>query len=357
MKITRTSQVYESFRTKSVSGMFDVPEQREISHTWDAQLPIDTKPWRIGLIVGPSGSGKTSIASEVFKDCYVSGFDWPAKQSMLDGFDAHLSVKDIVECLSSVGLSSPPHWLKPYAHLSTGQRFRADLARACLSGKSRIAIDEFTSVVDRDVAKVCCAALAKTLRRRKEPQLVAISCHFDIIDWLQPDWIFDVAALDFKWRRLRQRPGIKLCICESDVRAWKVFKGHHYLSADIHKASACYTAFWQDKPVAFTAVLHFPHPRVRNFKREHRTVVLPDYQGVGIGNAMSETIAQHYTQHGYRYISLTSHPSMIWHRQRSALWAATRVSGRANAVGRTAATATKNKVSRDRLSVAWEYVG
>lgn len=328
-----------------------------IAHEWDANLPLSDKPWRIGLLVGPSGSGKTSVASALFSDCYTTGYAWPADGAIVDGFDAHLAVKDIVECLSSVGLSSPPHWLKPYAHLSTGQKFRADLARALLSGKPRVCVDEFTSVVDRDVARVCCAALAKAIRHRKEPQLVAVSCHSDIIDWLQPDWIFDVATGAFKWRSIRRRPVIKLDICESGVSAWQVFKGHHYLSADIHKASACYTAFWDSKPVAFTAVLHFPHPRVRNFKREHRTVVLPDYQGVGIGNAMSEAVAEHYTSQGYRYISLTSHPSMIWHRQRSALWAATRIQGRANAVGRTAATATKNRVSRSRLSVAWEYVG
>src|SRR5439155_19760773 len=48
--------------------------------------------------------------------------------------------------------------------------------------------DEFTSVVDRTVAQIGSAAVAKTIRRSGK-QLVAASCHYDVIEWLQPDWI------------------------------------------------------------------------------------------------------------------------------------------------------------------------
>ena len=64
----------------------------------------------------------------------------------------------------------------------------------------------------------------------------------DVIDWLQPDWLFDVGANRFEWRCLRRRPSIKLEVFEADVSAWQLFRGHHYLSAEIHKAAKCFVA-------------------------------------------------------------------------------------------------------------------
>ena len=52
--------------------------------------------------------------------------------------------------------------------------------------------DEFTSTVDRQVAKVLCIALNKTLKEHyPEKKFVAVSCHKDFIEYLQPDWVYD----------------------------------------------------------------------------------------------------------------------------------------------------------------------
>jgi len=352
--ILRSSKITSSFRVEQIRGMFDVPNKTEINQEWNVELPIEDKPWDIGLIVGQSGSGKTTIANEIFKDSFIhTGFEWK-KGSILDDFDETIPSKEIVETLSSVGLSSPPHWLKPYAHLSNGQKFRAELARLVLSGHKRVVFDEFTSVVDRDVAKVCCATLAKTIRRKKAPQLVAVSCHFDIIDWLQPDWIFDVGSNRFEWRLLRRRPEVVLRIYQTNVSTWNIFKGHHYLSADINKASQCFVATWNENPVAFCAVLHFPHPHVKNFKRAHRTVVLPDYQGIGIGNSLSEFVGEYYTEKNFRFVSTTSHPSMIKHRSKSPKWRCTQVMKHKPAYGKTSALG--RTASAGRMTASFEYV-
>jgi hypothetical protein len=116
-------------------------------------------------------------------------------------------------------------------------------------------------------------------------------------------------------------------------------------------------ATWDDKPVAFCSVLHFPHPRVRNFKREHRTVVLPDFQGIGIGNAVSEAIAEHYVGRGFRFVSTTSHPAMIWHRARSEKWRCNRDLSHASGGTRTSDRALKKTLSCQRLTAGFEYVG
>ena len=319
--VVRRSPVVRSFRVDQVRGMFDISEKPEVLTEWNVSIPIEAEAWQIGAIVGASGSGKTTIATELFKHAHLhTAFEWDSSKSILDDFPSDIETREVVEMLSSVGLSSPPHWLKPFAHLSNGQKFRVELARLLLSRHETVLFDEFTSVVDRDVAKVCCSALAKTIRRRQRPQLVAISCHFDILDWLQPDWVFDVSANRFELRRLLRRPEIKLNVYRTHYSAWSLFRGHHYLDTTINKAAACYVALWNDRPVAFASFLPFVHAQVKRAKREHRTVVLPDFQGVGIGNKLSEFIGELCIRSGFRYFSTTSHPSMIRHRSKSPLW-------------------------------------
>lgn len=352
--VVRSSPVERSFRVDQVRGMFDMAESRSVSIEWDVSIPIENEPWQIGAIVGASGSGKTTIATELFQEAHLhTSFEWHQTKSILDGFDGDIETKAIAEMLSSVGLSSPPHWLKPFSMLSNGQKFRVELARLLLSAHKTVLFDEFTSVVDRDVAKICCAALSKTIRRRQRPQLVAISCHFDIIDWLQPDWVFDVSANRFELRRLLRRPEIALKVYRTHHSTWSLFRGHHYLDTSINKAANCYVALWNDRPVAFTSFLPFVHAKVKRAKIEHRTVVLPDFQGVGIGNKLSEFVAGICRKSGFRFISTTSHPSMIRHRANSEKW-------RVHRFGKTSTTAMagfEGRNSSKRVSVGFEFVG
>ena len=182
----------------------------------------------------------------------------------------------------------------------------------------RIVFDEFTSVVDRTVAQIGSAALAKTVRQRGQ-QFVAVTCHEDVEDWLQPDWIYRPAENLFTWRRLRRRPALALDIVRVAPSAWPLFAPHHYLSDRAGRSAVCFLASWHERPVAFSAWLPFvgSGPKTR---REHRTVTLPDYQGVGIGNALSDFVASLWAGLGYRAISTTTHPAMIRARLRSPNW-------------------------------------
>lgn len=61
----------------------------------------------------------------------------------------------------------------------------------------------------------------------------------------------------------------------------------NYLTADINPTAVCFCAFIDGIPVAFDAWLPFVGKlRWGRARRGHRTVCLPDYQGVGIGNAL-----------------------------------------------------------------------
>lgn len=67
------------------------------------------------------------------------------------------------------------------------------MARALLE-RDFVVFDEFTSVVDRNVAKTACIAINKAIKKTGK-KFIAISCHYDILDWLQPDWVFDTNTM------------------------------------------------------------------------------------------------------------------------------------------------------------------
>ena len=314
--------VFDSFRVRQIAGLFDLPLAARASERFRVEVPGLDEAWNIGVIVGPSGSGKSTIARLAFGDSLHTASSWPMDRAVIDGF-GELPIKQITQTLTAVGFSSPPAWIKPYAVLSNGEKFRCDLARSLLSGSPITAFDEFTSVVDRTVARIGSAAVAKAIRSgRVKKRFIAITCHYDVVPWLSPDWVLDMATGTLARGRLR-RPEIRLDIHRVRREIWPVFKRHHYLSGALHPAVACFAGFVDGSPATFTAVLYFPHP-TRPGWREHRTVCLPNFQGVGLGTAMSEFVAAMYRSTGKPYFSTTSHPALMRHRCASPLWRITR---------------------------------
>jgi hypothetical protein len=459
--VVRDSVVVRTPRVMQLEGLFDLPPNERSELRWSVILPIEDRPWNVGLIVGPSGAGKSTIARELFGDAVVKGFDWPDGKSLVDGFPAGMSVKEIAELLSSVGLASVTTWVRPFATLSTGEQFRASVARAmaeaiakddslllvpklqlrnALNAKLQLGarsgnpsseagaspamrsqagalergepetqrtrtspgrrgrspsrrvgeanlgqrpldgqrsphptlprrpgegmeegafanspllvIDEFTSVVDRTVAKIGSAAVAKAVRARKI-RFVAVTCHYDVAEWLCPDWVYEPASGDFQWRSLQRRPSIELEIRRADARAWKLFHRHHYLSGELSPSARCFVGLVEGAPAVFTAVLSFPHP-TRPGWREHRTVCLPDFQGVGIGNAFSAFIASLFKSTGKPYRSVTGSPAMIHHRAKSPLWKMTRPPSR---VSTMKMDGFERSSASGRFTASFEYVG
>lgn len=309
-------------RITQVSGIFDVDPSTKNSSDWHHELPLAEKEWNVGLIVGPSGSGKSVLAREVWGERLKETADWDNNLSLIDNFDDDVETLEITSTLTNVGLGSVPAWLRPYSTLSNGERFRADMARFITETTEQgvAVVDEFTSVVDRQVAKVSSHCVQKTVRRQNK-RFVAVTCHYDVIDWLQPDWVYDLATLTFSWRSVQPRPGITLDIRRASTKEWHLFAKHHYLDANISPAAQCFIAEVNGDPVAFTSYIHFPHPRVKNVKMLHRTVVLPDYQGFGIAGIFTEWLAQHLSDMGYRCRTVLAHPALVAQRQRSPRWA------------------------------------
>lgn len=184
----------KTFRVSSIVGAFDL-DLEHIDEHFKGNIDIEDKEWNIGLIVGGSGSGKSTIAKEIFKDNYIKGYEYNSK-SVIDDMPKNKSIKDIELAFTSVGFASPPSWLKPYSVLSNGEKMRVDLARSILEEKEVIVFDEFTSVVNREVAKTSSYAISKAVKKQNK-KFVAVSCHDDIIEWLEPDWIYNTDEKSF----------------------------------------------------------------------------------------------------------------------------------------------------------------
>ena len=192
--IVRKSKPNKSFRVASIIGKFDLQSEEVTEHfVGNIDLPAN---WQIGLIVGSSGTGKTTIAKELFPNAYITDFDYTA-ECILDDMPENKTVDEITRTFNSVGFSSPPSWLKPYSALSNGQKMRVDLAKALLSENQLTVFDEFTSVVDRNVAQIGSNAIQKAIRK-SDKQFIAVTCHFDVEDWLLPDWVFNTDSMTFQ---------------------------------------------------------------------------------------------------------------------------------------------------------------
>lgn len=127
----------------------------------------------------------------------------------------------------------------------------------------------------------------------------------------------------FQWRSLRRRPDVKVDVARVDYSLWKVFAPYHYLTAALSKSSAksCFALFVDGEPAAFTGIIHFPHPKVKDIKRCSRLVTLPDWQGLGLAFVLIDTIAAAYKAAGYRLRTYPAHPSFIRAFDRSKVWA------------------------------------
>jgi GNAT superfamily N-acetyltransferase len=354
LRVEHSTKIVKSPRVLQCASMFDVPVEEKNHREWDVRMPLSERPWNIGLIVGPSGAGKTSIARAAFGDDLVTSFSWSPDRALLDDFPA-MPIKELIGLLSAVGFSSPPSWMLPFTCLSNGEQFRVMCARALAEAKGLVAIDEFTSVVDRQVAQVASHTVQKTVRKT-DRQLVAISCHYDIVDWLQPDWVYQPHTGEFTWRSVQSRPRADLVISSVHRSAWRAFAPHHYLTPDILASAKCFGAWVGDECVAFNAIRMFPHPTTKNIWFDHRLVVLPDWQGLGIGPIFNDWTGQYLYERKYRYRIATGHPAMISACARSPRWREILKSGPAQSSVKARASLAKAQADpRRMLTRTFEY--
>ena len=294
-KLQFTIPYYQSFRCNKLATSFDLEIGKSRTRTieYDAPPSKDDDDWRIGIIVGQSGSGKTSVARKHYGDNLYVASNW-TDAPIIENFNRELSFETVTNALTSVGFASIPSWLQPYATLSNGEKFRADLARALVdTGDDLIVFDEYTSVVDRTVAKTASFAIRKAFNRSPvlaHKKFIAVTCHYDILEWLDPDWILDMRTGVLSRRRLR-RPKLiaKIFTCKSNT--WSLFSQYHYLASSLSPLARYYIAYINDVPCAFLSTMSsMGHKGTR---RVHRIVVLPEFQGIGVGTRFLSFVANY----------------------------------------------------------------
>ena len=198
-KIILESKIETDNFTQFLYGHYDI-QDKEITRT---EVPIpsvdDIKSmeggnWNIMLICGKSGSGKSTILKEVYGDVKQVSYDY--EKSVISQFP-RLTEEEACDLLESIGLSSVPSWLRKPNELSNGERARLDIAKAIYDASETnvIVIDEYTSVVNRNVAKSMSYALQRYIRQN-DLKIIIASCHYDIIEWLKPDYIFNLEHRD-----------------------------------------------------------------------------------------------------------------------------------------------------------------
>jgi ABC-type lipoprotein export system ATPase subunit len=292
-----------------------IKEKYDIQNYKEPEIKIPDLQNKKGiiLVVGTSGSGKSTILKKNgLKEVKIN-----TDISIIENFSNEENAEKL---LLAVGLRSIPTWFRGFNKVSNGERHRAEIALSIDQGNN--CIDEFTSVVDRDTAKSLSFTLRKYFNKLKLEKLIIASCHRDIEEWLQPDWIYDADNQKFMQKDLL-RPDIELSIISSTVKDWIYFKKHHYLTSEMSKSVHCYTMYWGCKRVGFLSVMHGTGYPITSYWRGSRLVILPEFQGLGFGKVLSDTIADEYTKRGYRYFTKTAHPALGEYRNKSPLWRAT----------------------------------
>ena len=110
-----------------------------------------------------------------------------------------------------------------------------------------------------------------------------------------------------------------------------------------------------DELVGFAASIAFPNGYIKRGWRGHRTVVLPDFQGLGIGVRLSDFVAETHVREGKRYFSRTAHPRVNGYRAASPLWREAAHSGERRSSG--AYRGKRWDAATRRAGMSFEYVG
>jgi ABC-type lipoprotein export system ATPase subunit len=283
------SAVNDSYRCQRAADSLDIDVKKKSVHEISVVADL-AGAFSVGLIVGASGSGKTTLAKSIFgMDCFDAKIN--VEEPIINQLPAKLTYDECASILAGIGLTSVPCWIRPVKTLSNGQRARAEAALAMTRENERVLIDEWTSVVDRTVAKVMSHCVQKFARRNKK-QIVLLSCHYDVIEWLDPDWVIDCNTQKFIDRRLLQpderkrTERLEFEIKRVDRSSWKYFSKYHYLSdrlpgGELHT----FGLFHGPDQIGFQCFANYVPTRKNTTPIFHsnRTVIHPDYAGMGLG--------------------------------------------------------------------------
>ena len=126
------------------------------------------------------------------------------------------------------------------------------------------------------------------------------------------------------------------------------------MSDELHKASEQYVGIANGEIVCHTGIIHFPLKK--GAKRVHRLVVLPDYQGIGIGTTFIKEVAKTITERGFELNLTTTTPSLVNALKKDGEWTLARYGRVKGSLGSlNGKKHLENSSSRKRVTYSFWY--
>lgn len=298
IEVILKSEVNKEFRCQVAANSLDIDvEKKSIHHLKIDNINIPDK-WNIGLVYGNSGSGKTTMIKHLFGD-KIFEVKLDEDKPIINQLPEDMSYEDCAKMLNGIGLNSVPCWIRPVKTLSNGQRARAEAVYLMTQSDEIIFIDEWTSVVDRTVAKAMSLCLYKYAKRNNK-RLVLCSCHVDILEWLNPDWMIDCNKQKFILPEsedffFNKREQLQFEIKEIERASWKYFSKYHYLNERLPGGKLyLYGLFHNGNQIGFQCFANYvPHRKgTIIIYHSNRVVIHPDYNGLSLGMKMVDKCSE-----------------------------------------------------------------
>lgn len=201
------SEIPLTYRTQKAVDSVNLDIKEKSIHELKVSADLSS-PFSVGAIVGASGSGKTTLARQIWGPSALEDTALEPSLPIIEQFPKDMSYDDCVDALTGVGLTSVPCWVRPVYTLSNGQRARAEAAIRLSQPRADddvVVFDEWTSTVDRTVAQVMSHRLQKVARKNNR-RIVVLSCHSDVVSWLDPDWTIDCSTQEYSKKKALGNP-------------------------------------------------------------------------------------------------------------------------------------------------------
>ena len=260
--------------------------------------PDPKKP--VTVLFGPSGCGKTSILHETCIKVVCGGDDSSAEDernriATTMGNDVGI---DEFGSFQQISRENFAHWFMDMVEEKKLERISVttldlNVARVLLSRGARV-WDVFRSrwlqAAESSSSSASFSLSTQMIQMHKQ--------HYKIIEVNGEDW-------------------------------WQHFSQYHYMEhqgdGNIHGGfnNVARTFLLLNEDVAIGLCATLPGMgiyQLGSVVREHRTVILPPYQGMGIGQTFVKVIAENYMRSGIGFFSRTKHPALVDVRNRDAKW-------------------------------------
>lgn len=303
-------------RTKEVAEAFGLGIDQTRQFTLYDNINIRIKPTDIVLITGDSGSGKSALLKAIKADLGNEAQD--TKDTPIDPNKPIIetvgaNTTQAIEALSQVGLNDAFLFLRPYAQLSDGQKHRYQTALLAQSQKPFWILDEFTSTLDRDTAKILAFNLQKQARKQGKA-VIAATTHKDLLRDFAPN--VHIHKRYGKEVTIQYHPKAKAANCslakqmtiqQGTKTDYKALSQFHYRASRLPPSRKIFTLKRKDE-LCGVIVYSYPPPitfgrskvwrgNIHQLQEEisaiSRVVIHPKYRSIGLGaKLIAETLSQ-----------------------------------------------------------------